>query len=685
MNEPRLTELIESYKQNFSTFFPSEKYKWEAIQTFQDNWNIDAKDFPEMLSLAFSKTDNLLASRSNFPLGMLKRYVSDDPEFIRSAFRRLFDESRDLVERIDLFKSDIKVAHQKRPKDERNDYQSDNAISTYLWLRYPDKYYIYKYSVASALFNELGIDIKLRGKAAEAIAKTYGLYDDVSSRLVNDEELKEMLDRFLDDNCYPDSKLKTMAIDFAYFVQRRLPDIEAERAKVAEEEVQSRQKEETEISLSSSKGYWWLNASPKVWSMAEWTVGEEVEYTLYNDNRNKRRVFQNFLDAKTGDIVVCYESNPTKKILALAIVSQENDGEVITFKMQEKLIIPIDYNAIREIQELQGMEFLVNPNGTFFKLTGDEYEILIDLIREQNPIEPATHKKPYSKAQFLADVFMSEEEYEDLAHLILHKKNVILQGAPGVGKTYCAKRLAHTLMEETDDGVVEVDESCICMVQFHQNYSYEDFVMGYKPDGEGFSLENGIFYNICTEAKNHPDKRYFLIVDEINRGNLSKIFGELLMLIENGYRDQAITLAYNHKPFSVPKNLYIIGMMNTADRSLAMIDYALRRRFSFFEMKPGFDTANFRERMDDLDYPKYNELVSTIKELNKEICRDDSLGSGFQIGHSYLCFEEPEQVTDEWLRVVVRYDILPMLQEYWFDNTKKYEEWEKALTACVNG
>ncbi|GHV36835.1 hypothetical protein FACS1894187_12170 [Synergistales bacterium] len=163
---------------------------------------------------------------------------------------------------------------------------------------------------------------------------------------------------------------------------------------------------------------------------------------------------------------------------------------------------------------------------------------------------------------------------------------MILQGAPGVGKTFAAKRLAFSIIGKEDDRRVKI-------VQFHQSYSYEDFVMGYRPDGRGFCLAEGPFYQFCKIAeKDDDDRPYFFIIDEINRGNLSKIFGELLMLIENDKRGEknALRLLYKDEDFFVPENVHIIGMMNTADRSLAMIDYALRRRFVFFDMEPAFDS-----------------------------------------------------------------------------------------------
>ena len=154
------------------------------------------------------------------------------------------------------------------------------------------------------------------------------------------------------------------------------------------------------------------------------------------------------------------------------------------------------------------------------------------------------------------------------------------------------------------------------------------------------------------------------------------------MLIENGYRDTKATLAYSGTQFSVPGNLYIIGMMNTADRSLALIDYALRRRFSFFEMEPGFNTEGFKEYQKSLDNETFDELIDRVKELNREIYFDDSLGPGFRIGHSYFC--DQTECTDEWMRQVVHFDLIPMLQEYWFDDKQKLQRWENTLIGVLN-
>ena len=305
---------------------------------------------------------------------------------------------------------------------------------------------------------------------------------------------------------------------------------------------------------------------------------------------------------------------------------------------------------------------------TVYEAGSDKAASLEGLFENEDDFPEETAR--YAKEDFLNEVFMDEERVDRLLSLVEYKRNVILQGPPGVGKTFLARRLAKLAMGEHDDSRIE-------FVQFHQNYSYEDFVMGYKPVEDSFELKYGIFYRFCQKAANQPDKEFFFIIDEINRGNMSKIFGELLMLIERDYRGIKATLAYNGLPFSVPKNLYIIGMMNTTDRSLAMIDYALRRRFSFFEIEPGFDSEGFIHYQNGLNNETLNELVSKVKELNREIAADKSLGKGFCIGHSYFCGKDV--CTDEWLHSIVDYDILPMLSEYWFDDTSKLRRWENIL------
>ena len=281
----------------------------------------------------------------------------------------------------------------------------------------------------------------------------------------------------------------------------------------------------------------------------------------------------------------------------------------------------------------------------------------------------------YGKEDGKDRVFMSEDDYNTLVGLVKNKKNVILQGAPGVGKTFVAKRLAYSMIGKKNPNRV-------MLVQFHQSYSYEDFIEGFRPGSSGgFEIKKGSFYNFCKKAQYDPEHEYFFIIDEINRGNLSKIFGELFMLIENDKRGNELQLLYSDEKFFVPKNVYIIGMMNTADRSLAMLDYALRRRFAFFDMKSGFDTEGFFEYRKKLANKKFDKLITTVENLNKVISTDDSLGEGFCIGHSYFC--NLDHVSDKTLSDIVEYELIPLLKEYWFDEPLKIQEWTNNLRSAV--
>ena len=282
----------------------------------------------------------------------------------------------------------------------------------------------------------------------------------------------------------------------------------------------------------------------------------------------------------------------------------------------------------------------------------------------------------YTSADFLREVYMDSKNYETLVGVLKNKKNIILQGAPGVGKTFAAKRLAYSIMGEKD-------RERVMMVQFHQSYSYEDFIMGYRPTDAGFELRKGSFYNFCKQAEVDSDREYFFIIDEINRGNLSKIFGELFMLIETDKRGIELQLLYSDERFSVPKNLYIIGMMNTADRSLAMLDYALRRRFAFFELEPGFETDGFKAYRVRLGSERFDRLITCVERLNDAISTDDSLGEGFRIGHSYFCNLTKEKVNGNILPEIIEFEIIPLLKEYWFDEPTKVRNWSDELRSAI--
>lgn len=433
------------------------------------------------------------------------------------------------------------------------------------------------------------------------------------------------------------------------------------------------------IEGKEEKAYYWLNAKPALWNVDDFEIGDEQTYTAYNEDGHKRMVFSCFESVKAGDLAICYASSPVSQTKAIIEFSQglhkdEKDQEVISFSIKERLPLGLSMKDLQHYDELSDMAVMKNNQGSLFSITEDEFNFVYSLTRGEEKAKEESGAEKYTDEDFLSKVYISQTALSSMKHLLKRKKNIILQGAPGVGKTFCAKRLCYAMMGEKD-------ENRVAFVQFHQNYSYEDFIMGYKPTEGSFALRPGIFYNFCKAAQKDPDRDYFFIIDEINRGNLSKVFGELLMLIERDYREESAALVYTGEAFSVPSNVFLIGLMNTADRSLAMIDYALRRRFSFVEMSPCFESKSFKDYQESLASDRLNSLIEVIKDLNKAICKDDSLGKGFEIGHSYFCNLTKETCTDTLLREIVKYDIIPTLQEYWFDDDKKVDEWTKALRA----
>ena len=675
INTDKLKQVLTQYKADFPSWWKEEEYKWIAVKWFQDHWNIEAEDFGAMFKEATKKTKNLLNSGHAYPGGMICKFAQADVEATREMFRALFDESEDnLSERVKAFQETAKAfwtAHNNGTW--KNHFQDTSAISVYLWLHAPDMYFIYRYQLVKTVAAELGSKYKPKKGSLESMIGGYKLYNEIREAIKADVSVCKMIQNAVTQNsaCYPDPEFGTAAIDVAYYLAKHYSEMQ------------------TQVDSDSATGSGWLypDYSPNL-STQEWA--EMLKDSAVFD-KNSLQIMARMKD---------YGGEATCKQLSEKYGEAPNfynaGSSALAKRVWEKTQCPLwqDEDGNQKWWPILylGKNADSDTDGCFVWRLRDELREALNQVSLPPVGQFAGQTQTavsYSEDDFLMDVYLGREQYDDLKNLLENKKNVILQGAPGVGKTFAAKRLAYSIMGKTDNSKIE-------FVQFHQNTSYEDFVQGYRPDGESFVLKYGIFYRFCRKATNDPENRYFFLIDEINRGNLSKIFGELLMLIENdkrmkfrtdgngedsGLEEYSAAMAYTGERFSVPENVYIIGMMNTADRSLAMIDYALRRRFSFFEMKPAFDSDGFKAKKNSFNNTVFDNLIEKIKELNVII--EKNLGSGFQIGHSYFC-EKPEGISlEKWMEQIVKYDIIPLLEEYWFDEPEKTAEWKDKLLNAI--
>jgi MoxR-like ATPase/predicted Mrr-cat superfamily restriction endonuclease len=441
-------------------------------------------------------------------------------------------------------------------------------------------------------------------------------------------------------------------------------------------------------SVIQDVGYWLYSAGRNAndWQNQFDNGFMSIDYD-FPDNLND---FENKEDLINSRDDYGYEEGSMNTIKALWDFSKEiNIGDIIISKKGRSKYLgygvvtsdyifnekTIDYKHKRKVKWIKKGKWEVDGNLPVKTLTNiTQYSDYVEKLKSKLGI--VAKEKSKSNAEFdvdkiLENVFITNNDFQNIVDILYTKKNIILQGSAGVGKTFIAKKIAQALQEDYSEERIE-------MIQFHQSYSYEDFIQGYRPNNDSFELKNGIFHKICERAKKDTSIPYFLIIDEINRGNLSKIFGELMMLIESDKRGEKnrIKLTYSvDEYFYIPDNLYIIGTMNTADRSLTIVDYALRRRFAFIKMRPKFN-EQFEAFL--LKKGMSKEIISSITKkmikLNNIINTDDSLGYGFEIGHSYFCsYKSGEH--NKWLSNVWKYEIIPLIEEYWFDDQQLVDEY----------
>lgn len=641
LNQEVFNKAVEEYRKELPNTRPNELFKWQAVQWFQDHWDIDAEDFPAMLDQTLAKTQSLLASNMFFPRKMIVELAKFDTKTVRNMFIDLFDENKDLLGRCQNFEeksSELISLH----KPKKMSYQNFNTISTYLWLRYPDKYYIYKSGdyreIASQLFNLEKDDLPSGTKKRyEELIQCIELYDVLNEALRKDIELIQMSDAYLVDGCYLDELHHILAVDFVFFIT---------------------QQAKTNINAKTYLFSW----NPNNWPWD--SFNEDRSECLQNDTVIHRWTCASHKKIQVGDsfFMVRLGNEPRGIFASGTVISDAYDADHWDESGKLAKYVDLEFDTILDPTEinlsipmLDGMVSQITPQKKFnWTPQSSGIEIPKEYIQELINLWSQDQSNGRNK---------NSSEENSIFH---NPSNQIFYGPPGTGKTYKIQDTARNYM----NGKYEI-------VTFHQSFSYEDFVEGIRASTNGndeiqYKIEDGIFKIICDKARKEPNKKFAIFIDEINRGNIANIFGELITLIEPDKRqgcenELSITLPYSKTLFSVPQNLDIYGTMNTSDHSLTKLDLALRRRFEFVELLPNYELL--KEKIIHTVYGV--EIWKLLKIMNERI--EILLGRDHLIGHSYFLPLGNAENKERTLANIFKNKIIPLLQEYFFDDWERIQ------------
>lgn len=637
-------ELIKDYAKIRNRKDPElwqEEYKWKVLPELNKEFfkePIRAENILEKINLLqkFNPTTGTFVHFGS--LIDLKEIAQEKPEIVSDSLLELFEGDRALHERID------KTI--KKLKKEKKDAKIGTPLFGYLFAMYDyNKFPLYKDSIFQSLKKNIGKEMEWK---SYTIGMKYQRFQELCLKM--GEYLKNS-------NLLTDIEVNGIKIpvgitaldgqDFFYFLDKQQGVI----------------KDDTR--------YWRIVLPLDTKEYVVWPTCKEKGLIAvgYLENPKSPDVGKMRDKMKIGDKVIAYLEKG--RVGGVGTITGEfedfsdtkpGDKDLFNGDFWRRRMVKWDY--LPEDGEFWQLENnMPGARTTVYELSKEQYDVIlkeVDIIPRPAPVPPIDNKKRYTKEKILNEIFISEKEFDEIVKLLKNskKKQLILQGPPGTGKTFIAQRIARYITQ--NDNLIET-------IQFHPSYSYEDFIEGYRPKENGFELSDGIFKQFCTKARSGQDNNYVLIIDEINRGNLSKIFGELLYLLE--YRNQRVRLTYSQKEFYLPENLYIIGTMNTADRSLAIMDYALRRRFYFKNIN--CQTGRLKDWLIENNCQiNTDNLLDAINSMNNAIemamhCSD------YNIGHSYFMREKLDK---ESLKEIIDFGVEPLLHEYFFDKNEKIKQ-----------
>lgn len=661
-------DAINRYLADARNHWCDESYKWRAVKWFQDHWDINAPDFPLMLESALGKTKNLLDSMQSYPKGSIISFAQKDPMRVKQMFERLYDESEPLESRVQSFMTDaeaLRVIH--NPGNWNNHYQSANAISTYLWLRYPDKYYVYKYSEYKAVARKLGLDYTFKkSRNVQELVKGFETYDMLNSLLsVNLNFVKGTRLRLAEDaDLYPDMALRTATFDFGFWISRwyTTPKNQLYAPNISEMDPFIKQaadvlRHKKNVILQGAPG------TGKTYRTASLALA----------------VIDNAVPQSHQEVMARYEQLQREGRIGFTTFHQSTDYESFIERIMPQyesgnVSYGIDDGIFKKISIAAQVAMDVAETGTGTLLDGiNENPTIWKVSLEgtgDNPTRRDCMKNGFIRIGWSA-----------YGNIDFADDNPQVTEGRGILRTFQKDmRIGDIVVscwsqDETDAiGIITGDYEF--RPEGHDLPRYRTvrwIVKGIKHNirdiNHGKHMTLGTVYRLSINLKDildiveeysqptkiaSDDKPYVLIIDEINRGNVSKIFGELITLIEKDKRlgDEhpiTITLPYSRKSFGVPRNLYIIGTMNTTDRSTGTIDYAIRRRFAFITT-PADENA--------IADSTAKTLFADIKRFIERHKYADTNIDDLMIGHSYFMADE------EVLPLKIKYEVIPLIKEY---------------------